>query len=169
MAVLQDTGRLAILSNKRVFIGLITNERGIAWTEISFKVPIVGLHQDRSILYVQSEESVFQVDFREYTPIEEDVEVSLTLPAPLAYLIKSNAPTMDRLDQYEVNKGHLIGEITKNAFVGSSESVNQYTSNRKDSVQFSQVRLKDLNDAPKVTFRGRQVRVSSAIFEIGGV
>lgn len=165
---IQDVGRIAILTNKRVFTGMVRDDGTIAWTELTFGADVIEMFEDRDILYIQTQEKVFSLDFKEFTPIEEGVEVSMVLPSPLAYSIKSDAIIPERLTQYEILKGHLIGEITKHAQIGSMKDPRQFTSQTKTSVQFGRVGLKDQDDAAKIEFIGRQVRISAGLLTIGG-
>ena len=167
---IQDIGILMVLTNeKRLFIGTIKENGRVGWTELTFGRDIQQLHEANGLLIINARGTIATLDLKEITGIEADAKLTLTLPSPLAYVIKSNAKTPDRVAQYTISKGIMIGDLQQPASVGSRLIPNQYSSSRAKSVQFGAINLKNEDDSPHFEFRGRKVRISSAFFDIEGV
>ena len=140
----------------------------MAWTEISFESDVRDIQVVRDILHVRTIDRYHIIDFKQFSPIEEGANLSLTACSPMTYYIRhdTQAGIPHNIDDYNYGRGHLLGKFTGKVFTGSQESDPQEASVNRNAVPFGALNLRRYDDAAKFIFRGRQVTLDSLLMEV---
>ena len=170
LVAIENSGRLLVLVGGRLFHGIMKDDgRGI-WTELSFIGEINSMSVVRDIVTLRISGVLYNLDFNDHTPIEDNAPLNISLLSPAASWLGADGLTAieQDLNKYNYSNGMLLGKFQGPVSIGTREGdKNQSVVQDPDIIIFGQLNLENYKDSAHFDFKGRTIVIDSAFYEVG--